>query len=111
MLCERKGPIVTSSLWMRLREWLSSAFAVKTSACADAADGVEKTGDANAQAKQVSVSHTTVGTAVKTAAEQRAAMLQAVARKKNNVPPQIRVRGFDRTRVSQMPIKRYNRAR
>jgi hypothetical protein len=96
---------------MRLRKWLSSVFTVKTSARADTVDGVEKTGGANGQAKQASVSHTTVSTTVKTAAEQRAAMLQAVARKKNNVPPQIRVRGFDRTRVSQMPIKRYNRAR
>jgi len=94
-----------------LKKWLSSAFAVKTSARTDAADGVEKTGAAHAHAMQASVGHTTVSTAVKTAAEQRAAMLQAVARKKNNVPPQIKVRGFDRTRVSQMPIKRYNRAR
>jgi hypothetical protein len=96
---------------MRLKRWFSAAFAAKTNARADVTDGLERNGVASAHGTQGPPGNAAPGTAVKTAAEQRAAMLQAVARKKNNVPPQIKVRGFDRTRVSQMPIKRYNRAR
>jgi hypothetical protein len=37
--------------------------------------------------------------------------LHNAAREKNGGPPQAKMRGFDRTRVTQLRIKRYTRAR
>lgn len=41
----------------------------------------------------------------------RLAALHNAARQKNSGPPQAKMRGFDRTRVTQLRIKRYTRAR
>jgi hypothetical protein len=41
----------------------------------------------------------------------RLAALHNAAKQKNSGPPQAKMRGFDRTRVTQLRIKRYTRAR
>lgn len=54
---------------------------------------------------------TTPRTSAAIPVEHRLAALHSAARQKNSGPPQAKMRGFDRTRVTQLRIKRYTRAR